>query len=162
MCSMWMRFMSLSPTYVSSSWHRRSGETSTCDRPRISDGLQGGYARCNWYPPGQHDHLPNSGKGAQEEAARVLRELVKRFSIEAIAVGNGTAGRETEGFVRDLNLDIPIIMVDESGASVYSASEVARSEFPDKDVTVRGARPSDAVFRIHSPNWSRSTQKQSV
>ena len=83
--------------------------------------------------------FPTQGKGAQEEAARVIRELVKRFSIEAIAVGNGTAGRETEVFVRDMNLDIPIIMVDESGASVYSASEVARSEFPDKDVTVRGA-----------------------
>jgi protein Tex len=83
--------------------------------------------------------FPTQGKGAREEATRTLRELVKRFSIEAIAVGNGTAGRETEAFVRDLNLDIPIIIVDESGASVYSASEVARTEFPDKDVTVRGA-----------------------
>ena len=83
--------------------------------------------------------FPTQGKGAREEATRTLRELVKRFSIEAIAVGNGTAGRETEAFVRDLNIDIPIIIVDESGASVYSASEVARPEFPDKDVTVRGA-----------------------
>ena len=83
--------------------------------------------------------FPTQGKGAREEATRTLRELVKRFSIEAIAVGNGTAGRETEAFVRDLNIDIPIIIVDESGASVYSASEVARTEFPDKDVTVRGA-----------------------
>src|SRR5205814_2762663 len=61
-------------------------------------------------------------------------------AIEAIAIGNGTAGRETELFVRNLNLPgIQIVMVNESGASIYSASEVARDEFPDKDVTVRGA-----------------------
>jgi uncharacterized protein len=83
--------------------------------------------------------FPTQGKGGQEEAARALRELVKRFSCEAIAIGNGTAGRETEAFVQDLDLDIPVILVDESGASVYSASDVARAEFPDKDVTVRGA-----------------------
>src|SRR4030066_38657 len=65
----------------------------------------------------------------------------ERFLIEAIAVGNGTAGRETEAFIRSLDLskNIQIVMVNESGASVYSASEVAREEFPDKDVTVRGA-----------------------
>jgi uncharacterized protein len=83
--------------------------------------------------------FPTQGKGAREEAARMLRELVKRFSSEAVAVGNGTAGRETEEFVQGLNLGIPVILVDESGASIYSASELARSEFPDKDVTVRGA-----------------------
>ena len=61
--------------------------------------------------------------------------------MEAIAIGNGTAGRETEAFVRGLGLGaaIPVVMVNESGASIYSASEVARDEFPDKDVTVRGA-----------------------
>ena len=68
-------------------------------------------------------------------------ELCVRFQIEAIAIGNGTAGRETETLLRTLTLpsDIPIVMVNESGASVYSASAVAREEFPDKDVTVRGA-----------------------
>ncbi len=61
------------------------------------------------------------------------------FKIEAVAVGNGTASRETESFLRELDLGIPVVMVDESGASVYSASEVAREEFPDYDVTVRGS-----------------------
>ena len=83
--------------------------------------------------------FPTQGKGAREEAARSLRELVQRFSIEAIAVGNGTAGRETETFVQELDFGIPVLLVDESGASVYSASDIARAEFPDKDVTVRGA-----------------------
>jgi uncharacterized protein len=68
-------------------------------------------------------------------------ELCQKFQVEAIAIGNGTAGRETETFLRTLKLpsDIPIVMVNESGASVYSASAVAREEFPDHDVTVRGA-----------------------
>jgi uncharacterized protein len=65
---------------------------------------------------------------------------VKKYKVQAIAIGNGTAGRETESFVRALKLEgITIIMVNESGASIYSASEAARDEFPDKDVTVRGA-----------------------
>jgi uncharacterized protein len=69
-----------------------------------------------------------------------IRMLCERFHIEAIAIGNGTASRETEAFIKKLNLqDIKIVMVNESGASVYSASEVAREEFPDQDVTVRGA-----------------------
>ena len=61
--------------------------------------------------------------------------------MEAIAIGNGTGGRETEAFVRKLTLpgDVAVVMVNESGASVYSASEVARAEFPDRDITVRGA-----------------------
>lgn len=68
--------------------------------------------------------------------------LCKKYNLEAIAIGNGTAGRETETFIRsisELPKDIHIIMVNESGASIYSASDVAREEFPDKDVTVRGA-----------------------
>ena len=77
----------------------------------------------------------------QEEAAQTMRQLCIRHNIEAIAIGNGTAGRETESFVRGLNLpnEVVITMVDESGASIYSASEVARAEFPDHDLTVRGA-----------------------
>jgi uncharacterized protein len=61
--------------------------------------------------------------------------------VETVAIGNGTAGRETEAFVRKLDLPerIQIVMVNESGASVYSASDVAREEFPDQDVTVRGS-----------------------
>ena len=83
--------------------------------------------------------FPTLGQGQREDAARAVHDLVRRFSPEAIAVGNGTAGRETEAFVRDLALEAPVIMVDESGASIYSASEVAREELPDHDLTVRGA-----------------------
>ena len=81
-----------------------------------------------------------SEKGAVDARTKIL-EMCERFHAEAIAVGNGTAGRETEAFIRSLNLskDIQLVMVNESGASVYSASEVARKEFPDQDVTVRGA-----------------------
>jgi len=75
------------------------------------------------------------------EAAKVIRELVERYQIEAVAVGNGTASRETMDFIRGLGLskEIVAVMVNESGASIYSASDVARQEFPDQDVTVRGA-----------------------
>jgi len=81
-----------------------------------------------------------SEKSAADAGSKIL-EMCERFLIEAIAVGNGTAGRETEAFIRglDLSKDISLVMVNESGASVYSASEVAREEFPDQDVTVRGA-----------------------
>ena len=83
---------------------------------------------------------PHTGPGQATEAAETIKEWVKKYEIQAIDIGNGTAGRETESFVRNLNLNgIHIIMVNESGASIYSASEVARDEFPDKDVTVRGA-----------------------
>ncbi len=83
--------------------------------------------------------FPTIGKTQQEQAAVTLRKLHKKHNIQAVAIGNGTAGRETETFFKDLELNTPIIMVDESGASIYSASEIARDEFPDKDVTVRGA-----------------------
>jgi len=83
---------------------------------------------------------PHTGPGQASEAAETIKVWSKKYQIQAIAIGNGTAGRETETFVRNLNLDgVHIIMVNESGASIYSASEVARDEFPDKDVTVRGA-----------------------
>ncbi len=84
--------------------------------------------------------FPHNGAGGIAEAAKTVELLVKRYDVEAIAVGNGTAGRETEEFVRKLGLkDVTVVMVNESGASIYSASEVAREEFPDYDVTVRGA-----------------------
>ncbi len=75
------------------------------------------------------------------EAAEKIRDICGRFRIEAIAIGNGTAGRETESFIRGLGLpaEINVVMVNESGASIYSASDVAREEFPDHDVTVRGS-----------------------
>jgi len=81
-----------------------------------------------------------SEKNSGEAGAKIV-DLCKRFSIEAIAIGNGTAGRETEAFVRQLGLPaaIQVVMVNESGASIYSASEVAREEFPEHDLTVRGA-----------------------
>lgn len=84
--------------------------------------------------------FPHNGAGGQAEAAKTIELLVKRYEVEAIAVGNGTAGRETEAFVRQLGLaNVTVVMVNESGASIYSASEVAREEFPDYDITVRGA-----------------------
>jgi uncharacterized protein len=89
-----------------------------------------------------HDDViyPHSGDGASASAAAKVKELAAKFKTEVIAIGNGTAGRETEEFARGLKLEgVIIVMVNESGASVYSASEVARTEFPDKDVTVRGA-----------------------
>ncbi|RCR70816.1 Tex family protein [Larkinella punicea] len=77
----------------------------------------------------------------REQAQQTLLKLVAQHQIEAITIGNGTAGRETEDFVRSLNFGktIPLFMVSEQGASIYSASEVARQEFPNQDVTVRGA-----------------------
>lgn len=84
--------------------------------------------------------FPHTGAGGAAEAERTVRHLVEKYEIEAIAIGNGTAGRETEEFVRKLGLSgVVIVMVNESGASIYSASETAREEFPDQDVTVRGA-----------------------
>lgn len=84
--------------------------------------------------------FPHSGAGGLAEAERTIKYLVSKYDIEAIAIGNGTAGRETEDFVRKLGLsNVVLVMVNESGASIYSASETAREEFPDQDVTVRGA-----------------------
>ena len=81
------------------------------------------------------------GPAKEKEACEKIKILIEKFEIEAIAIGNGTASRETESFVRSLGLPttILVVSVNESGASVYSASEVAREEFPDHDITVRGA-----------------------
>ncbi|MCK5580801.1 MAG: RNA-binding transcriptional accessory protein [Candidatus Omnitrophica bacterium] len=81
------------------------------------------------------------GDRLYEDGARIIQDLCQRFQIEFIAIGNGTASRETESFVRGLGLskDIHVLVVNESGASIYSASEVAREEFPEYDVTVRGS-----------------------
>jgi len=84
---------------------------------------------------------PHLSEKQSENAGKTIKSLCERFDVEAIAVGNGTAGRETEAFLKQMNLgkNILILMVNESGASVYSASEAAREEFPGHDLTVRGA-----------------------
>ncbi len=80
-------------------------------------------------------------EGAREDAVQTIKNLCKKYSIKVIAIGNGTAGRETDLFVRNAGLpkEIQTVVVNESGASIYSASEAAREEFPDYDITVRGA-----------------------
>ncbi|HEY0741248.1 MAG TPA: Tex family protein, partial [Chryseosolibacter sp.] len=84
---------------------------------------------------------PHEPQRETAKSAALIKGLVEKFDIEAIAIGNGTASRETETFVKSIGLPhkVLVVMVNESGASVYSASEVARDEFPDKDITVRGA-----------------------
>jgi uncharacterized protein len=86
-----------------------------------------------------HDLIHIMSDGQKKSAGEKIRTLCAAYGAEAVAVGNGTAGRETETLVRSLGLAIPVVMVNESGASVYSASEAARKEFPDLDLTVRGA-----------------------
>lgn len=83
----------------------------------------------------------SKSENAKLSSAKTVKELVDTYKVEAIAIGNGTAGRETEAFVNTLPFSdsIPVVMVNESGASVYSASEAAREEFPDLDLTYRGA-----------------------
>jgi uncharacterized protein len=78
-------------------------------------------------------------KNRMADAEHKIRTLVQQYNIQAFAIGDGTAGRETEQFIKGLNLGLPIFLVNEDGASVYSASENAREEFPDYDITVRGA-----------------------
>ena len=84
---------------------------------------------------------PHPPRPQADEAVRRLSALVETYRIEAVAIGDGTAGRETERFVRGIRFgrEVPVYMVSEDGASVYSASEVGREEFPDRDATVRGA-----------------------
>lgn len=89
-----------------------------------------------------HDTIfPNEPQRDVAKSTATVKSLCDKYNIEAISIGNGTAGRETESFVKSIGLNhkIIIVMVNESGASVYSASDVAREEFPDKDITVRGA-----------------------
>ncbi|MEM6402094.1 MAG: helix-hairpin-helix domain-containing protein, partial [Cyanobacteria bacterium P01_D01_bin.116] len=87
--------------------------------------------------------FPHTGAGKRSEAAKILQNLMEKYSVELIAIGNGTASRETDEFVMEVLQKIQIkpikVMVNESGASIYSASKVAIEEFPDLDITVRGA-----------------------
>jgi uncharacterized protein len=84
---------------------------------------------------------PHLDEKRDRQAAVTVIDLCQQYQIEAVAVGNGTAGRETEAFIRKIDAlkDLPVMLVNESGASVYSASEVARREFPELDLTIRGA-----------------------
>ena len=75
----------------------------------------------------------------QFDSEYTIKHLVKQFDIQVFAIGDGTAGRETEQFIKKMNLGLPVFLVNEDGASVYSASEIAREEFPDFDITVRGS-----------------------
>lgn len=87
--------------------------------------------------------FPHSGENKRKEAAIFIKNLIQKYKVELIAIGNGTASRETDEFILEVIKTLekkPIkVMVNESGASIYSASDVARSEFPDLDITVRGA-----------------------
>ena len=78
-------------------------------------------------------------KNRLDAAAYTIQHLVGKYQTQSFAIGDGTAGRETEQFIKSLNLNLPIFLVNEDGASIYSASEIAREEFPDYDITVRGA-----------------------
>ncbi len=80
-------------------------------------------------------HEPNRLADAEHK----IRALVQEYGTQAIAIGDGTAGRETEQFIKKLSLGLPIFLVNEDGASIYSASEIARQDFPDQDITIRGA-----------------------
>lgn len=84
---------------------------------------------------------PTHGENKQTQAAGVINDFIKKYSIRAVAIGNGTASRETEDFIKTIIEDKTVIvtMVNEDGASIYSASETARKEFPDLDLTIRGA-----------------------
>ncbi len=85
--------------------------------------------------------FPHFSNSKIVHAGKTIEDLCNRFNVDAVAIGNGTAGRETETFIKGLSLGkkIQVIMVNESGASIYSASEAGREEFPDHDITVRGA-----------------------
>lgn len=85
--------------------------------------------------------FPNEPQKQTTKSGAAIASMVSRFDIEAIAIGNGTASRETEAFVQGIGLpkEVMVVMVNESGASIYSASEIARNEFPNEDVTVRGS-----------------------
>jgi uncharacterized protein len=81
----------------------------------------------------------NAPQNQHNIAEATIKEWINKYNVESIAIGNGTAGRETESFIKGLSLGLDVFMVNEDGASIYSASEIARNEFPDHDVTVRGA-----------------------
>ena len=84
---------------------------------------------------------PHAPQNETTTAMKKIRSMVNAYQIEAISIGNGTASRETENFIKKIHFDRPlqVFVVSEAGASVYSASKIAREEFPNYDITVRGA-----------------------
>ncbi len=96
--------------------------------------------------------FPHPPRADRAMASRRLAYMVTAYGIEAVAIGNGTASRETEAFVRQVLQQTPVYVVSEDGASVYSASKTAREEFPDEDVTVRGAVSIGRRLRTRWPN----------
>ena len=106
-------------------------------------------------------HPPQNEKG---KAAAKVAQLVATYAIDAIAIGNGTASRETEQFITNIRYDrkVQVFVVSENGASIYSASKIAREEFPEYDVTVRGAVSIGRRLMDLWPSWSRSTRRVSV
>jgi uncharacterized protein len=108
----------------------------------IDPGFRTGCKAVRLGPQGQYESyqtlFPFGSASQKAEAQAWINEGLK-LQCSHIAIGNGTAGRETEAFVRDMGVSVPVVMVSESGASIYSASAVARKEFPDLDLTVRGA-----------------------
>ncbi len=111
----------------------------------IDPGIRTGCKIACLNPQGKLLHTetiyPFTSETARASACGTVRDITGKFGIEAIAIGNGTAGRETETFLKELHLpaQVLVVMVNESGASIYSASAVAREEFPDLDLTFRGA-----------------------
>ncbi len=113
----------------------------------VDPGLRTGSKLAVVDPTGRFlDHAtiyPHTGRGRIDEAQQKLISLIDSYQVEMVAIGNGTAGREMDQFVRQslkiVGKQLPVVMVSEAGASVYSASDIAREEFPDLDLTVRGA-----------------------
>ena len=133
---------SLPPTSDSSSWPRHWARSASSPSTQDSAPDARSYASTHKEPLLHAETIyPLEPHNADEAAADRLADLVSEYGIEAIAVGNGTGGREAQSFVRGAGLGamIDVLMVSEAGASVYSASEVAREELPDQDVTIRGA-----------------------
>lgn len=107
---------------------------------------------------------PHPPKNEKIKAISSVSSMLEKYGIQAIAIGNGTASRETEEFIKRVPLPegCKVFVVSEDGASIYSASDVAREEFPDEDVTVRERSLSDDVLWTRLPNLWKSTRSLSV
>ena len=107
---------------------------------------------------------PHPPQNEKSKAAAKVAQLVATYAIDAIAIGNGTASRETEQFITNIRYDrkVQVFVVSENGASIYSASKIARDEFPEYDVTVRGAVSIGRRLMDRLPSWSRLIRKASV
>ena len=137
--------MSSPKTSANSCLPLRSAASASWPSTRVSDRRDAAQSLVCLDPQGKllftDTVYPGQGEAKTAEARSKIAQFIEKYEIEAIAIGNGTGGRELESLVRSLEQasGIQVVMVNESGASVYSASEVAREEFPDYDLTVRGA-----------------------